>query len=124
MTISNTPTELDITQDTDAAETQEWLEALDCVLRSGGPRRCEELLRKIQEHARSLGIEVRSLLNTPYCNTIPHSSQPVYPGDLDLERRITSIIRWNALAMVVRANRHGSEMGGHLASYASAVDLF
>jgi pyruvate dehydrogenase E1 component len=124
MTISNTPTDLDITQDTDAAETQEWLEALDCVLRSGGPRRCQELLCKIHEHARSRGIEVSSLLNTPYCNTIPLSSQPAYPGDIDLERKITSIVRWNALAMVVRANRHGSEMGGHLASYASAADLF
>jgi pyruvate dehydrogenase E1 component len=124
MTHSNAASDSEITQDTDVAETKEWLEALDCVLRSSGPKRCEELLRKMQEQARSKGIEVNSLFNTPYCNTVPLSNEPVYPGDLDLERRITSIVRWNALAMVVRANRHGLEIGGHLASYASAADLF
>jgi pyruvate dehydrogenase E1 component len=113
-----------IVQDSDAAETQEWLESLDGVLHSRGSRRCEELLRKLQEHARSQGVELHSLLNTPYCNTIARSNEPVYPGDVDLERQITSIVRWNALAMVVRANRQGGELGGHLASYASVADIF
>ncbi len=124
MTLPNSSFGSDIGQDGDAAETQEWLDALDSVLRSGGSKRCEELLRKLQERARSQGVDVNSMLNTPYCNTISRSSEPVYPGDLDLERLITGIVRWNALAMVVRANRQGGDIGGHLASYASAADLF
>ena len=110
--------------DSDPAETQEWMESLDAVLDASGPHRCQDLLQKLNNHARSLGVNVSGLLNTPYCNTIPCSAEPPYPGDLELERRITAIIRWNALAMVVRANRQSSELGGHLSSYASAADLF
>jgi pyruvate dehydrogenase E1 component len=124
MTLPDSRFGSDIVQDCDAAETQEWLDALDGVLRSGGSKRCEELLRKLQVHARSQGVALNSMSNTPYCNTISRSSEPAYPGDLDLERRITGMVRWNALVMVVRANRQGSDLGGHLASYASAADLF
>jgi pyruvate dehydrogenase complex dehydrogenase (E1) component len=92
-------------QDSDPAETQEWLESLDRVLQTGGSRRCEDLLRRLQEHARSQGVDLRPSLNTPYCNTIACSNEPAYPGDLDLERQITSIVRWNALATFRRKNK-------------------
>jgi pyruvate dehydrogenase E1 component len=108
----------------EAEETQEWLESLDAVLRSSGPHRCIELLHKLCEHARPLGVEISALLNTPYCNTIARANEPPYPGNLELERQITAIVRWNALAMVVRANRQCGELGGHLSSYASGADLF
>jgi pyruvate dehydrogenase E1 component len=110
--------------DTDPEETLEWLQALEQVLHCAGGDRCEELLQKLYERARALGLNCRSLFNTPYINTIAPTNEPVYPGDLGLERRITAIVRWNALAMVVRANRESTELGGHLSSYASAADLF
>jgi hypothetical protein len=111
--------------DSDQVETQEWLESLDALLRFGGPLRCKEVLHRLNERARSLDLlEVSTLLNTPYRNTIACSDEPLYPGDLELERRIIAIVRWNALAMVVRANQQSSELGGHLSSYASAADLF
>jgi pyruvate dehydrogenase E1 component len=113
-----------LTADSDRIETAEWLESLDGVRNSGGLDRCKELLRRLFDHARSLGVEVSTLLNTPYCNTIARSEEPPFPGDLELERRITAIVRWNALAMVVRANRQSTELGGHLSSYASAAELF
>jgi pyruvate dehydrogenase E1 component len=112
------------THEQDRAETREWLEALDQVFYASGPERCQELLQNIFGRARRLGVDCRTVFNTPYTNTIAPADEPVYPGDLDLERRITAIVRWNALAMVVRANRESTELGGHLASYASAADLF
>ncbi|MGD0437798.1 MAG: alpha-ketoglutarate dehydrogenase [Bryobacteraceae bacterium] len=108
----------------DPAETQEWLEAFDSVLQYRGLGRCDQIMQDLFAHARSRGVEINKLLNTPYGNTIPPASQPNYPGDLGLERKITAIVRWNALAMVVRANKESSELGGHLASYASVADLF
>jgi pyruvate dehydrogenase E1 component len=113
----------DGTPDTDPTETQEWIEALDGLLQHEGVDRCTQLLRKLVVHARSQGINLSGALNTPYCNTIAVSEQPAYPGDLALERRITAIVRWNALVMVIRANKESSELGGHLASYASLADL-
>jgi pyruvate dehydrogenase E1 component len=110
--------------DVDPTETQEWLEAFDSVLQFRGLARCDQLMQELLAHARSCGVEISKLLNTPYGNTIPPASQPGYPGDLKLERKITAIVRWNALAMVVRANKESSELGGHLASYASVADLF
>ena len=115
----------------DALETREWLESLDSVLNIGGPRRCKELLDLLLSYAKTRGVGVAASpgvpfgnANTPYCNTIARSDEPAYPGDLEIERRITAIVRWNALAMVLRANKESSELGGHLASYASAADLF
>lgn len=113
-----------ILQDADSEETREWLEAFDGVLSSQGLHRCQWLLRQLFEHARLRGLNVQPLLNRPYCNTIAPAAQPTYPGDLQIERRIGALVRWNAVAMVVRANRASSELGGHLASYASAADLF
>jgi pyruvate dehydrogenase E1 component len=112
------------TPDSDPAETQEWLDAFDAVLRQAGIARGHELFRRLAEHARLRRVNVQPALNTPYCNTIPHTSQPSYPGDLQLERKIIALVRWNALAMVVRANKHSTELGGHLASYASSAELF
>jgi pyruvate dehydrogenase E1 component len=110
--------------DPDPVEIREWLEALDGVLKFGGSARARDLLNELLVHARAIGVDVSGALNSPYCNTISRSSQPPYPGDLELERRITAILRWNAIAMVIRANKGDADVGGHLASYASAADLF
>lgn len=110
--------------DSDPQETREWLEAIDAVLNDAGSERCERLLLRVLHHARQQGVSLKGTLNTPYCNTIAASQDPPYPGALDVEERLTSIIRWNAVAMVVRANRVSGDLGGHLASYASAADLF
>jgi pyruvate dehydrogenase E1 component len=122
MTIPDSTCESGFASDSDATETQEWLDALDGVLRSCGPKRCKELLRKLRESAHNHGVDLDSTLNTPYCNTISLSDESAYPGNPELERRITASVRWNALAMVVRANRRG-ELGGHLSTYASIADL-
>ncbi len=108
----------------DRAETAEWTEALDQVLESRGIERAEELLRELNLLALRRGIKVARTLNTAYVNSISECEQPPYPGDLAMERRISGVLRWNAMAMVVRANLETSELGGHLASYASVADLF
>jgi pyruvate dehydrogenase E1 component len=113
-----------VVSDSDPAETQDWIEALDDVLRFRGSARGTELIRTLIAHARSRGVNVNPLLNTPYANTVLLADQAIYPGDLEIEKRITALVRWNALAMVVRANSESSEVGGHLASYASAAELF
>jgi pyruvate dehydrogenase E1 component len=111
-------------RDADPQETQEWIEALDSVLRAAGRERAGFLLSALDERARTLDIVSEALPYSPYRNTIPLERQPDYPGDLALEERITAIHRWNALAMVVRANRAYGELGGHIASYASAAEIF
>ncbi len=108
----------------DNLETKEWLESLDEVFSRAGPDRARELLRELSVHAHSLGIKLPFTANTPYINTIHVSEQPRYPGNRELERRIKSIIRWNAMAMVVRANREEAGIGGHISSYASAATLY
>jgi pyruvate dehydrogenase E1 component len=108
----------------DRLETAEWIEAFDQVLKSAGTSRGEELLRELNLHGLRRGVNIARTLNTPYVNTVQVREQPRYPGDLGIEGRIGEIIRWNAMAMVVRANLETSELGGHLASYASAADLF
>ncbi len=105
-------------------ETREWLESLDYVMKTGGPERVIELLRQLQIRAQEEGIELPFSANTPYINSIPLEKQPVFPGDREIERRIKSIIRWNAMAMVVRANREHSGIGGHISTYASAATLY
>ena len=110
--------------DTDPQETAEWLESLDAVLQAGGPQRARFLLDALQRHASRNGLGWRPQLTSPFVNTIAVSAQPRFPGDLELERELAAIMRWNALAMVVRANRAPGELGGHIASYASAADLF
>jgi len=105
-------------------ETREWLESLDHVIQSGGSSRAQRLLRQLQSRAAGFGITLPYAANTPYLNTIPRSAQPRYPGDLDVERRIRSLVRWNAMAMVVRANRAEEGIGGHISTFASAATLF
>src|SRR6478752_2854188 len=110
--------------DTDPGETQEWLDALDASVRAGGKERGLYLLKKLEEQAQHLGIIAHVQPYSAYRNTIPLEEQGAYPGDLDVEERITSIMRWNALAMVVRANQAYGDLGGHIASYASAAEIF
>ncbi|MBA3477172.1 MAG: alpha-ketoglutarate dehydrogenase [Lautropia sp.] len=110
--------------DADPHETTEWLESLDGVLRHGGPQRARFLLDALQRHAARAGLGWKPALASPFVNTVPVSAQPRFPGDLELERELAAIMRWNALALVVRANRAHGELGGHIASYASAADLF
>jgi len=104
-------------------ELQEWLESLEYVLKHHGPERTSYLLARLQERATRSGAAPTEPLTTPYLNTIPASAQPKYPGNLALERRIKSLVRWNAMAMVVRANREEEGIGGHISTYASSATL-
>lgn len=113
-----------IAGDDDPAETREWIEALEAVIRVGGQERGLFLLRQLEEQAQQLGIIASVQPYSAYRNTIPLDKQGPYPGDVALEERITSINRWNALAMVARANQAHGELGGHIASYASAAEIF
>ncbi|HLX02755.1 MAG TPA: alpha-ketoglutarate dehydrogenase [Trinickia sp.] len=110
--------------DTDPEETAEWLEALDAVVAHVGRDRAQYLLERLADRAHASGLTPARSRVTPYVNTIPLREEPRYPGDLDIEERLSAALRWNALAMVVRANRAYGELGGHIASYASASDLF
>ena len=113
--------------DTDAQETAEWIEALTSVIATAGPERARFLLSQLASSARAAGLNWRDARITPYINTIRPQDEPPYPGGADaiaIEERLAGILRWNALAMVVRANRAYGELGGHIASYASAADLF
>jgi pyruvate dehydrogenase E1 component len=111
-------------QDTDPEETREWLDSLEAVIDAEGVDRAHFLLEQLITTARLRGTYLPYNANTPYLNTIPADRQPHYPGDREIERRISSMIRWNALAMVVRANQHSSELGGHIASFQSAATLY
>src|SRR5436309_2544541 len=108
----------------DAIETREWLDSLDYVLQSGGPGKVARLLRELTIHARQNGVKLPFTANTPYINTIPVEEQVAMPGNPDVERRIKSLVRWNALAMVVRANKSEEGIGGHISTYASAATLY
>lgn len=105
-------------------ENQEWTESLDYVLAHAGPERVIELMAHLQSHAQRSGVTFPFTANTPYINTIPPKDQPPYPGSREIERRIKSIIRWNAMAMVVRANKGDLGLGGHISTYASAATLY
>ena len=105
-------------------ESQEWIDSLDYVLESGGPHRVTELLQELNMYSHQKGVELPFSANTPYINTIPASKQPPYPGSREIERRIKSLIRWNAMAMVVRANQNDMGLGGHISTFASAASLY
>lgn len=113
-----------VDDDVDVSETNEWLEALKGVARVGGRPRVRYLLQRLAEQANRLGVPGAANAYSLYQNSIALEQQPVYPGNLVMEERITSIIRWNALAMVARANKAYGELGGHIASYASAAEIF
>ncbi|GAB6282114.1 MAG: pyruvate dehydrogenase (acetyl-transferring), homodimeric type [Ignavibacterium sp.] len=105
-------------------ENEEWLYSFDWVLKHGGPKRVIEILQQLQIRAHKAGIEIPFTANTPYINTIPREKQVPFPGDREIERRIKSIIRWNAMAMVVRANKLENGIGGHISTYASVATLY
>ncbi|WP_347331929.1 pyruvate dehydrogenase (acetyl-transferring), homodimeric type [Marinimicrobium locisalis] len=111
-------------EDIDALETREWLDALESVVRHAGKERATFLLKQLSEDAVDHGIDQPSAITTPYRNTIPVSKEVQSPGDAYIERKIRSIIRWNAIAMVVRANKSADELGGHIASFSSAATLY
>src|SRR3989440_3551591 len=110
--------------DLDAAETREWLEAIDAVIAHDGPGRARQILQRVVERAQHEGTGPIASLNTPYVNTIPPELEARLPGDPALERRLRSIVRWNAMAMVIRANKESSDLGGHIASYQSLATLY
>lgn len=108
----------------DELETREWIESLDYVLDEKGEERAAKLIKLLQIHAQKKGVKLPFTANTPYINTIPTSKQPKYPGDPEIEWKIRSLIRWNAMAMVVRANRLEEGIGGHISTFASAAALY
>ena len=108
----------------EAVETREWLESLDYVLRQGDKARVVRLLDALRARARQAGVREPFTSTTPYINTIPVGEEVPFPGDREIERRIKSLVRWNALAMVVRANRESDGIGGHISTYASSATLY
>jgi len=108
----------------DEEEVREWLESLEYVLQSGGPDKVRELLHDLDIYAHEAGVDLPFTANTPYINTIPKDQQAPFPGGREIERRIKSLIRWNAMAMVVRANKEEAGIGGHISTYASAATLY
>jgi pyruvate dehydrogenase E1 component len=110
--------------DLDPQETQEWLDALASVVEFEGTEKAQHLINSLIAHARKYGIDTLYSANTPYINTIPAEQQTAYPGDQEIEGRLRSLIRWNAMAMVVKANRLSTELGGHIASFASSATLY
>lgn len=110
--------------DLDDDELAEWRESFDAIRRRYGDDRAAHLLGHLATRARETGVAVPFTIGTPYVNTIPRAHEPRYPGNLDLERRIKSLVRWNAMAMVVRANREHPGIGGHISTFASAATLF
>ena len=111
-------------EDDNPEETREWLESLQAVVLQGGRARGAYLLKQIEMQARQLGIVPNALPYSAYRNSIPLELQAMHPGDVSMEERITAMVRWNALVMVVRANKAYGELGGHIASYASAAEIF
>jgi pyruvate dehydrogenase E1 component len=110
--------------DSDPEETSEWLEAFDAIVEHAGSERAQYVFDRLSDHVLTRGVSSARARITPYRNSISLEEQAPYPGDLELEGRLMAAIRWNALAMVVRANKFAAELGGHIASYASAADLF
>ena len=123
MDVQPVPTDGTSAVDSDPTETKEWLDSLRYVISSRGSDRAGYLLHLIEQEAYRLGVPIPFSVNTPYINTIPADKQPPFPGNRELERRIKSIIRWNAMAMVVRANREDKSIGGHISTFASSATL-
>jgi pyruvate dehydrogenase E1 component len=122
--VVKTPSSNGAVDDLDAVETSEWLDAVDAVVQHDGPDRARHLLARVVDRAQHAGTGPIGSLNTPYVNTIPPEREAKLPGDPTVERRLRSIVRWNAMAMVVRANKQSSELGGHIASYQSLATLY
>lgn len=120
MHVETIPTEVDV----DPLETAEWLDSLRGVIEHQGPERATYLLDELKDEAFRQGVDLPFVVNTPYINSITKQQQPPFPGNRELERRIKSILRWNAMAMVSRANKIDSSIGGHISTYASAATLY
>ncbi len=116
-------TKVEPQEDLNPSETSEWLEALDQIVDEVGPHRASYILARLMERAATYGVTAPLRLNTPYVNTIPADEEYPYPGDREIERRIKSLVRWNAMAMVVRANKYDDGIGGHISTYASQATL-
>jgi pyruvate dehydrogenase E1 component len=116
--------ELQPPSDLDPTETQEWLESIDSVLKAHGKERAHFLLERLIDHTRRSGAYLPFKPNTAYVNTIGVEREKPYPGDRAIERRLEAYLRWNAMAMVVAANRQNSEYGGHISTYASSATLY
>ena len=110
--------------DVDPIETQEWLDALDSVLKVEGKERAHYLLEQLSLHANTVGLSTQKSINTPYVNTLDPQAEKSFPGDEAMERKIAALVRWNATAMVLKATRKDPELGGHIASFASAALLY
>jgi pyruvate dehydrogenase E1 component len=110
--------------DSETLEINDWLESLDDLITRSGADRAQKILRELQIHAQKTGVQMPFSANTPYINTISADKQPPFPGNREIERRIKSILRWNAMAMVVRANREEDGIGGHISTYASSATLY
>src|SRR6185369_3267641 len=110
--------------DIDSEETQEWIDAFEQVVRDEGPERAQFLMRKVFKKARLMQVGLPPLVQTPYINTISPEQEPLFPGNEKIELRIRRIVRWNAVAMVIRANSHFPGIGGHLSTYASSASLY
>ena len=111
-------------KDSDPQETKEWIESLEEALEEHGYERTRHLLETLVEFAQAKGARLPFNTGTPYINTIFPSQQPKYPGDREIERKLKSIIRWNAMAMVTKANKNTPGIGGHISTYASAATLY
>lgn len=112
------------TSDIEEIEIREWLDSLDYIIKNGGEAQVLRVLRALQNRAGEFGVHLPYAANTPYVNTIARHEQPRFPGNHEIERRIRSLARWNAMAMVIRANRNESGIGGHISSYGSACTLY
>jgi pyruvate dehydrogenase E1 component len=110
--------------DLESVETSEWLDSLDYVLQSNGPARAGQLLLQLSDHARRRGVSLPFTANTPYVNTLTTDQEVPFPGSQEIERRIKSLVRWNAIAMVLRANKNEPGIGGHISTFASAATLY
>src|SRR5438552_16942925 len=110
--------------DPDSAETREWLDSLEGVLQTEGTDRARYLLTQLKHKAVRSGVEIPFTANTPYINTIPASRQALFRGNRELERRVKSLVRWNAMAMVVQANKSDGTLGGHISTFASSATLY
>ncbi len=110
--------------DNDPLQTQDWIESLDSVMQVDGKKRAEFLVNEINRRALQKSLHPNNPSSTPYINTIPASAQPEYPGDRDLERKLKSLVRWNAMAMVVQANNRDGTIGGHISTFASSATLY
>lgn len=110
--------------DSDPQQTKEWIESLDAVIKVDGKERAEFLINEVNRRALQKAVHPSNPASTPYINTIPTSAQPEYPGDRDLERKLKSLVRWNAMAMVVQANTKDGTIGGHISTFASSATLY